>query len=149
MKLTGLDIFDATIERTTDWLRELMRELNWTDFRKSYAALRFVLQGLRDHLPVDQAISFGNQLPTLIRGFYFEDWNLQGKPLPWTSRDDLLARICTYFEGAEQSRASAETIVRAVFRLLERKATEGEIENLHHVLPPDLRELWPSTLRAA
>ena len=149
MKVTGLDIFDAAIERTTDWLRELMRELNWTDYRKSYAALRFVLQGMRDHLPVEDAIHFGNQLPTLIRGFYFENWDLQGKPLPWNSREDLLAGIVTYFGQTDESQASAEAIVRAVFRLLERKATEGEIENLDHFLPPDLRELWPPTVRAA
>jgi uncharacterized protein (DUF2267 family) len=148
MKLTGLDVFDAAVEHTNDWLRELMRELNWTDYRKSYVALRFVLQGLRDHLPIEDAIKFGNQLPTLIRGFYFEDWNLRGKPLPWNSHDDLLVGIVTYF-GQSDDQASAETIVRAVFRLLERKATEGEIENLNHFLPPDLRELWPSTLRAA
>ena len=50
-----------------------MRELNWTDYRKAHIALRFVLQGLRDHLPVSDAINLGNQLPALIRGFYFED----------------------------------------------------------------------------
>src|SRR5579884_2248455 len=143
MKMTGLDVFDAAVERTVDWLRDLMRELNWSDYRKSYVALRFVLQGLRDHLPVEEAVRFGNQLPTLIRGFYFEEWDLRGKPLPWTSREDLLAGICTYFEGTEQSGTSAEAIVRAVFRLLERKATDGEIEHLDGFLPPDLRELWP------
>ena len=149
MNFTGLDIFDATIERSTDWLRDLMRELNWTNYRKSYVALRFVLQGLRDHLAIDEAVHFGNQLPTLIRGFYFEDWDCHDKPLTWKSRDDLLTGICTYFDSEERSGDSAETIVRAVFRLLERKAAEGEIENLDHFLPPALRELWPSTLRAA
>src|SRR5262245_28789226 len=136
MNFTGLDIFDATIERSTDWLRDLMRELNWTDYRKSYVALRFVLQGRRDHLPIDEAIHFGNQLPTLIRGFYFEDWDCHGKPLPWKSRDDLLNGICTYFGSEDRTMESAESIVRAVFRLLERKAAEGEIENLDHFLPP-------------
>ena len=149
MTVTGLDIFDATIERTNDWLRDLMRELNWNDYRKAYIALRCVLQGLRDHLPIDDAINLGNQLPALIRGFYFEDWELGGKPLPWNSQDDLLAGICTYFDPSGPLQTSPETIVRAVFRLLERKATDGEIGNLGHFLSPELRELWPSTLRAA
>jgi len=149
MYFTGLDIFDATIERSIDWLRDLMRELNWTDYRKSHVALRFVLQGLRDHLPMDDAINFGNQLPTLIRGFYFENWDVHGKPMPWKSRDDLLAGICKCFDENERPQGSAEFIVRAVFRLLERKASEGEIEDLDHFLTPALRELWPSTRRAA
>jgi len=129
MKLTGLDIFDASAERTTEWIHELMRELNWNDHRKAYFALRSVLHGLRDHLPVEQAVRFGNQLPMLIRGFYFEDWDLQVKPLPWHPQQ--------------------EPLVCAVFRVLERKASEGEIGDLNDSLPADLREFWSSTTRAA
>jgi len=136
MKLTGVDVFDATIDRTTAWLQDLMRELNWTDRRKSYLALRFVLHGLRDHLPLEVAIHFGNELPMLIRGFYFEDWDPTNKPLSWERDNSLLA-------------PEMESIVRAVFRLLERKATDGELENLSVMLPPALRDLWPSEARAA
>lgn len=149
MKLTGLDVFDSTIERTNVWLRDLMRELNWTDYRKAYLVFLAVLQGLRDHLPVEQAIRFGDQLPGLIRGSYFEHWNLEGKPLPWKSRDDLLAGICAGLDAADGMETSAESIVRAAFRLLEKKATEGDIENLDRLLPAELRELWPPTPRAA
>jgi uncharacterized protein (DUF2267 family) len=136
MKLTGVDVFDATIERTTAWLQDVMRELNWTDRRKSFLALRFVLQDLRDHLPLDRAVQFGNQLPMLIRGFYFEDWDITGKPAPWENSKGLLA-------------PDAATVVRAVFRVLERKATDGELENLYPLLPAALRDLWPSEIRAA
>src|ERR1041385_2433335 len=124
MKLTGVDVFDATVERSTSWLQDLMRELNWSDRRESYIALRSVLHGLRDHLPIEQAVQFGNQLPMLIRGFYFENWNLQGRPLPSTSREDLLAGICIHFNPDEYSTSSAETVVRAVFRLLDRKVID-------------------------
>ena len=40
-------------------------------------------------------------------------------------------------------------VTRAVFRLLDRKATDGEIEDLQHVMPAVFLDLWPSTLRAA
>src|SRR4051812_21568050 len=134
MKLTGVDVFDATMDRTTAWLQDVMRELNWTDRRKSYLALRFVLQGLRDHLPVENAVRFGNELPMLIRGFYFEDWDLAGKPLRWENGTGLLA-------------PEAETIVRAVFRVLEKKSTEGELADPYALLPPALRDLWPPQIR--
>ena len=149
MKLTGVDVFDATIERTTSWLQDLMRELNWTDRRRSYLALRSVLHGLRDHLPVDQAVRFGNQLPMLIRGFYFEEWDVAGKPLTWTSREDLLAGIYSYFSQDELSCADADAIVRAVFRLLDRKVVDGEIDDFHNALPVDIQNLWPPATRAA
>jgi uncharacterized protein (DUF2267 family) len=136
MKLTGVDVFDATIDRTNLWLQELMRELNWTDRRKSYLALRYVLHGLRDHLSVENAARFGNELPMLIRGFYFENWVPNRNPLPWEPHKNLLA-------------PDVELIVRAVFRLLERKATEGEVTSLQDVLPPKLQVLWRSETRAA
>jgi uncharacterized protein (DUF2267 family) len=136
MKLTGVDVFDATIDRTTAWLQDLMRELNWTDRRKTYFALRFVLQGLRDHMSFESAVRFGNQLPMLVRGLYFEDWLPADKPLAWEPGQGLLA-------------PDAAVIVRAVFRLLERKAVEGEVKDLRNVLPARLESLWPSEIRAA
>jgi uncharacterized protein (DUF2267 family) len=37
----------------------------------------------------------------------------------------------------------AEKIVRGVFNVLSRRVTEGEIEDIKHILPPELRDLWP------
>ncbi len=142
MKLTGLDVFDNTIERTTEWLQDLMQELNWTDRRKSFVALRFVLQGLRDHLTADRASRFGNQLPMLIRGAYYEEWVPAEKPVAWESLDGLAASIATYLRRDDEWSGEAENIVRAVFRLLEKKATEGELQD--HLL-----DFLPATRRAA
>src|SRR5690349_13888901 len=128
MKLTGVDVFDATIDRTTAWLQDLMRELNWTDRRRSYLAFRLVLQELRDHLSFERAVQLGNQLPMLIRGFYFEDWDITDKPLPWENAKGLLA-------------PDVDGVVRAVFRVLEKKSTDGELEDLYPLLPAALRDL--------
>ena len=70
MNFTGLDIFDATIERSTDWLRDLMRELNWTDYRKSYVALRFVLPGAAEAIAVRGVVRHTNGFR---HGFEFLD----------------------------------------------------------------------------
>jgi uncharacterized protein (DUF2267 family) len=42
-----------------------------------------------------------------------------------------------------------EKVIRAVFRLLDRKATEGEIQDIRRVLPSGMQDLWPPALRAA
>src|SRR5690348_10409771 len=70
MKLTGLDIWDSSIQRTNVWLKELMQELNSTDYKKTYLILRSVLHTLRDHLSIGEAVYLGEQLPMLIRGMY-------------------------------------------------------------------------------
>ena len=149
MKFTGLDVFDSTIQRTNIWLKELMQELNSSDHRNTYMAFRSVLHALRDHLPVKDAIYVGEQLPMLIRGLYFEHWQATGKPAPLRNRNEFVAEVSNHIlrDGGDPS--SVESAIRAVFRLLDRKAMEGEIESLEPVIPSALLELWPRTLRAA
>jgi uncharacterized protein (DUF2267 family) len=148
MKLTGLEVWDASIQRTNLWLKELMQELNSADHRNTYLTLRSVLHALRDHLPIGEAIYVGEQLPMLIRGMYFEHWNLTGKPLPLRSRNDFFTAV-SHDMAREGETFNAEAGTRAVFRLLDRKATDGEIEDLQHVIPLILLDLWPPCLRAA
>src|SRR5262245_13189522 len=127
MKFTGLEVFDSSIQRTNLWLKELMQELNWSDHRKTYRAFRCDWHTIRDHLSIEDAIHVGNQLPMLIRGFYFDQWDPSGKPLPLRSRNDFLSVASANIAREGESEADVEIIVRAVFRLLERKADEGEI----------------------
>src|SRR5215472_7766961 len=147
MKLTGMDVFDSTIQRTNNWLKELMLELNSTDHRKTYLVFRSVLHALRDHLSAGDAIYLGEQLPMLIRGLYFEHWDPQGKPLPLRTRNDFFHVVAQYMARDGDSSSNAETAARAVFRLLDRKETDGEMEDVQHVIPPMLLDLWPPSLR--
>src|SRR5262249_9894642 len=123
--------------------------LNWTDHRKTYRAFRCVLHALRDHLSPKDAAYLGNQLPLLIRGFYFDRWNPTMKPVLLRNGTDFLSVVSEYIDREEETSADAEIVSRAVFRLLERKATEGEIEDLRNVIPAGVLDLWPPTLRAA
>jgi uncharacterized protein (DUF2267 family) len=149
MRLTGLDILDAPIQKTNIWLREFMQEVNWNDRKRSYAAFRCVLHGLRDSLQVDQAVFVGEQLPMLLRGIYFEHWANPTRPNVWVTKEDFFSGLKGYMAASGLDPAESETIVRGVFRLLERKAIEGEIADLHDILPNPLREFWPPSLRAA
>ena len=149
MKLTGLDVFDSTIQRTNNWLKELMLELNSSDNRKTFLAFRSVLHALRDHLPEDDAVYLGEQLPMLLRGLYFEHWDPHGKPLPLRSRNDFFAVLSSYMARDGENTSDAEAVTRAVFRLLDRKATDGEMNDIQHVIPPVLLDLWSPRLRAA
>jgi uncharacterized protein (DUF2267 family) len=77
----------------------------------------------------------------LIRGFYYEGWDPTGKPLKERHKEEFLARIEEQFRGDDQ--ADAKQVARAVFSVLSDRVTEGEIEDVKHVLPAELRELWP------
>jgi len=149
MKLTGLEVFDSSIQRTNSWLKDLMQELNWTDRRKTYLAFRCALHALRDHMPVNEAVFLGEQLPMLLRGAYFEHWNPEGKAEKLNSQTDFIDTLSIYLARDGESTSGAESVMRAVFRFLERKAADGEIEDVRRTLPRVLDDLWPSKLRAA
>src|SRR5215831_7279471 len=149
MKWTGLEVFDATIQRTNAWLKELMTELNWSDHRKTYLAMRCVLQGVRDHLSINDAITLGEQLPMLIRGLYFDGWDVVGKPLPLRTRNDFVSFLADSLARDGGNSSNPEVVARAVFRLLDRKVTDGEIKDVHHLMPSAVLDLWPPRLRAA
>jgi uncharacterized protein (DUF2267 family) len=149
MKFTGFEVFDDTIQRTNSWLKDLMQELNWNDRRKTYVVFRCVLHALRDHLSVRDAVHVGEQLPMLIRGAYFEHWDPSGKPLPLRSRDEFFSGLAGELARNGENTASAEMVTRAVFRLLDRKVTDGEIGDLQAILPSAVTDLWPPALRAA
>jgi uncharacterized protein (DUF2267 family) len=77
----------------------------------------------------------------LIRGFYYEGWDPTGKPLKERSKEEFLARIEEYFSSDDP--VDPEQVARAVFTVLSNRVTEGEIEDVKHVLPAEIEGLWP------
>jgi uncharacterized protein (DUF2267 family) len=145
MSATGLEVFDTTLQKTNSWLHDLMQALGWLDRHKAYTALRATLHALRDRLSVEEVAQLGAQLPMLIRGFYYEGWDPTGKPLRIRQKEQFLARIELELRGDERfdDLVPVERIAQAVFMLLTQRVSAGEIENVKHVMPADIRELWP------
>jgi uncharacterized protein (DUF2267 family) len=141
MSATGLDVFDTTLHKTNIWLNDLMQVLGWPDRHKAYLALRTTLHALRDRLTLEEVAQLSAQFPMLIRGFYYEGWDPTGKPLRVRHKEQFLARIEQEFRGDDH--LDSERVARAVFTVLAKRVTEGEIEDVKHVLPAEIRELWP------
>jgi uncharacterized protein (DUF2267 family) len=141
MSATGLDVFDTTLHKTNIWLNDLMQVLGWSDRHKAYLALRTTLHALRDRLTLEEVAQLSAQLPMLIRGFYYEGWDPTDKPLRVRHKEQFLARIEQPFRGDDS--VDPERVTRAVFTVLAKRVTEGEIEDVKHVLPAEIRDLWP------
>ena len=74
-------IIERSAEKVHIWLKEVAEEFGDED--RVYA-LRAVLHTLRDRLTVDVAAKLAAQLPTLIGGIYYEDWDPGRPPLART-----------------------------------------------------------------
>jgi uncharacterized protein (DUF2267 family) len=56
-------------------------------------------------------------------------------------REEFLKRIQQQLKG--DGELNPEIVGRAVFSLLARRITAGEIEDVKHILPLEIRDLWP------
>jgi uncharacterized protein (DUF2267 family) len=144
MSLTGLDVFDSTLQKTNEWLQQIMQELGTESRQEAYIALRATLQTLRDRLPLEEMVHLGAQLPMLVRGIYYESWkpSLEVRKMHY---DDFLACVLGYFVRTPLENSDPEPHIRAVFHTLARNIAPGETQKLMHVLPGDLRQLWETT----
>lgn len=138
--MTGLDVFDTTVQKTNLWLKDLMAELGWEDRHKAYGSLRTMLHALRDRLPLEEAVQFGAQLPMLLRGLYYEGWSPTGKPDKVRHTAAFLAPLRAHFQDDED--IDLEEVARAVLHVIATHVSAGEIDNIMLVLPKELRELW-------
>lgn len=136
-------IFSHTVQQTMEWLDELRVLLGVGDERSAYAALRGVLHQLRDRLTVEEATDLGAQLPLLVRGIYYENYNPSKTPEKIRHLDAFLGELSAKLKGHEE--LDPETAARAVFALLEAKITPGEIDDVVSAMPSELRKLWPES----
>jgi len=140
MTATEVPVFESTIHTTNEWLGELDQELGRSDRQQAYRIMRAVLMTLRDRLTVEEATDLGAQLPMLVRGFYYEGWNPSKTPTRERNLQAFLDHVTQYLQ--EPTDGDPEEAVRAVFGLLSRHVTPGEIEHVRSSLPKDVQRLW-------
>jgi uncharacterized protein (DUF2267 family) len=132
-------IIERSAEKAHVWLGEVAAELGVDDRHYAYRALRAVLHALRDRLTIDVAAKLAAQLPTLIRGIYYEDWDPSGAPMPIHDVDTFLEHVVS--DGRFSGETEASMAAAAVTAVLRVHVTAGEIEDVLAVLPQKLRIL--------
>ncbi len=148
MSVTGLEVFDETVQKTNIWLKEIMEETGLSR-RRAYEVLRAVLQTLRDRLTVDEAAHLSAQLPMLVRGIFFEGWHPAGTPHKWRAHEAFLAELRHHLGSADVSDIDLTAAARAVFGVLGRHVSVGEVSDVRQSLPEAVRRLWPEPAPAA
>jgi uncharacterized protein (DUF2267 family) len=139
--MTTISDLNAAVAAAQDWIDDLMRRLGWQDRERGYRALLATLHALRNCLARDEAVFIGAQLPTLLRGLYYDGWHPSARPTT-KSRNAFLERI---HDGVHRDPGiDAEQVARAVFALLAARLPAAEIEDAKAATPSVLHNLWPS-----
>jgi uncharacterized protein (DUF2267 family) len=136
----SISLFSHAAQQAEQWVNELADDLNWNE-RRAYHLLRAVLHAVRDWLSPEEMTDLSAQLPVLIRGIYFEGWKPAETPVWQRRKEDFVERIQEAF--ADDLLNDPDAAVAAVFRLLDRHISHGEIVQVRNSMKKSLRELWP------
>ena len=139
MSTNGLEVFDRTLETTHIWLKEICEELG-PDKHIAWKVLSVVLQKLRDRLPLPLAAHLGAQLPLLVRGVYYDQFEPGRLPNERKSREEFIHEV---HEALRDTRpVNPDQAIRCVFGVLSRHVSEGQIRKICDALPHGMRQLW-------
>lgn len=138
--------FEEHVQKAREFLLEVCDELE-TPYDEEHAGrvLVAVLHSLRDMLIPQESLHLISQLPLYIQAVYVHTWHIPDKPKRLKTLDDFLLNV------KEQAGSTAERDfgklgntrreVEAVFRVLKRHVSEGELKDVRGQLPQGIAEL--------
>jgi uncharacterized protein (DUF2267 family) len=137
-----MNVFERFIQKAGRWIDDLERLLGWNDPHHTYEALGVVLHVLRDRLPVEEAIDLGAQLPLLLRGLYFQNWDVSLNPEKYRHAKDFLAHVRAGLIAHRLEYVPEERLVEAVAQVLSERVSEGEFASIRRALPAEIRRFF-------
>ena len=99
-----------------------------------------MLHALRDRLTVEETAQLAAELPTLIRGIYYEHWKPGSTKHQARDVDSFLRHVAA--EGRMAGETEASVAVEAVAHVLRRHISAGEIDDILAILPAKIRPLF-------
>ncbi|MVU78304.1 DUF2267 domain-containing protein [Nocardia sp. ET3-3] len=131
------DPFGPAIHTSRIWLRTVADRLGTDDPMTAMHLLRAWLHTTRDRLDIGAAAHLSAQLPTLLRGVYYEGWTPGRVPVPHDPQSFLhqFAHIANV--PVDQAGQSAAAVTDALAQLL----SPGTLDHVLAQLPAPLRRI--------
>lgn len=105
----------------------------------AFVVLRATLKTLRDRIEIGEAVHLGGQLPALLRGFYYESWNLTHKMDRTKSQEAFLETVKFHLHGHRD--LNLWECVPIALKTILSSIDTGEAEQVVHSLPPEIQDL--------
>jgi uncharacterized protein (DUF2267 family) len=138
MSATGLEVFDKTLQTTNIWLKEIMAELG-PDRQLAWKVLSVVLHKLRDRMPIELSSHLGAELPLLVRGVYYDQYEPTVQPTDY-DLDEFVEEVSEWLTDIRP--VDSKEAIQTVFAVLSRHIPRGQINKVQNALPQDLRAFW-------
>ena len=132
----------------TKFVSEVSRELdNQDNHQASVRIMTSVLHVIRDILTLEGSLHLISQLPLLIKGIYVSGWHVGAKE-KIKDKDELIE--CLLLQNPRTGPGDfgtderALSNVRAIIRVLQKRVSAGEIDDIKAQFPMELKDLWTS-----
>jgi uncharacterized protein (DUF2267 family) len=135
--------FENYVEEGNRFLDKVAAELGAPDDRgHAYRVLEAVFKTIRDRISPEESLHLISELPMAIKGIYINSWKIHPKPKKYETKAEFLDAVCKSILTTEVDFGSnAQEEVMAVFRVLKRSVSEGEINHVKGQLPKEIAEL--------
>ena len=135
--------FDEYAAKGKSFVAEVAKELNTDDQDKSGRIMRSVLRALRNRLTIEESFQFISQLPMAIKAVYVDGWKVRLNPSKLKHIEDFRTEVIREDDIAAlkdfDHDGAVDEAIKAVFVVLARHISPGEIEHVLNALPVALR----------
>jgi uncharacterized protein (DUF2267 family) len=134
---TKVTALDHAMDAAHSWINDVAKEFDTEDREFAYRVLRAWLHTLRDRLTVEASAYFAAQLPSVIRGIFYQAWN----PNPVLDKYDAEAYTVRFSYEAnialgDVGKAAAATTAAALYHL-----PVAQIDKALGQLPTEIRKI--------
>ena len=140
--LHEIKTFKKTLDHTEVFIKKMMETKKFRNPNHAFMVLRATMKALRDRIGPGEALHLGGQLPALLRGYYFEGFdlrNLTGPKLKSKGTEEFFLQVKDYLGAYDFM--DLETVVPTALNVLLDGIDQGESDQVVHQLPKDLQEL--------
>jgi uncharacterized protein (DUF2267 family) len=135
----GIKPLDRSIQLTLEWLNDIQEEFKWPDKDRVYDATKAVLLATRDRLTVEEAHQFAAQIPMVMKGMFFDGYDPTDKPMLIRNKDRFLEHVRKQFGNRP---LDSENAVRTVAKVLRKKISKGQYEDVVGSMPKEIQKLY-------
>jgi uncharacterized protein (DUF2267 family) len=110
------------------------------DRHTAWHVLGVVLRAVRDRIPLGLAAHLSSQLPLVVRGAFYDQFQPAAEPLKQRTLEEFLAHINARMGDIRP--INPRNAVIAVFNVLSRHIPRGQSVKVRDALPEEVKVLW-------
>ena len=139
--------FSNFAQKGNEFLNELSLEVGEnTDQERAGRILRSVFHVLRDVISKEESLQLISQFPMALKSVYVDGWTFKKPKEHIRHMDDFINAIVKKDSPGAYcsfgSKKEAQHAIKAVFKVLKKHVSEGEIKDIQDTLPNELKPIF-------